>query len=403
MANQVEAGASLWRREPFRVLFPMGMLLGWAGVLHWFLLGIGLTQSYQSVFHSMAQIQGMLTAFACGFLMTFIPRRMRAAPASRWELGLALVLPVVCTAAAWFEQFALAQTAWVAVIVTLLVFAVRRGRSASGVKMHASFVWVPLSLLAAVSGAVMTAVGGIAGDDWMWLHDIGKSLVLQGLFTGLVIGIGGLLLPALTRGGDPAAGMSLPDRQADRLLHVAAALLFFATFFLELRSVQGAYALRAAMVVWALVYGAKLYRRPTQPGLSRWLVWAAAWMVPVGFVAVALFPAYRVAALHVVFIGGFSLLTFTIASHVALSHGRGGPITRTSPATLKMMAALLTLALVFRALLSLDPVRFSLWIAAASFCFLAATVSWAVLVFRYLRVDPSQCDEPGGVALPQAP
>ena len=64
-----------WRREPYKVLFPLGMLLAWAGVLHWFLHGIGVLHDYRPVFHSIAQIQGFMMCFAVGFLFTAIPRR----------------------------------------------------------------------------------------------------------------------------------------------------------------------------------------------------------------------------------------------------------------------------------------------------------------------------------------
>jgi uncharacterized protein involved in response to NO len=43
-------------------------------------------------------------------------------------------------------------------------------------------------------------------------------------------------------------------------------------------------------------------------------------MMPVGLAASALLRDYRVAALHVLFIGGFSLLVFAVATHVSLSH-----------------------------------------------------------------------------------
>ena len=46
--------APLWRREPFRVLFPLGALLSRAGVFHWLLFALGVTQEYRSIFHSLA-------------------------------------------------------------------------------------------------------------------------------------------------------------------------------------------------------------------------------------------------------------------------------------------------------------------------------------------------------------
>ena len=74
--------APLWRREPYRLLFPLGIVLSWTGVLPWLLFAIGVTDEYRSIFHSMAQVQGFLACFAVGFLFTMIPRRTGTAAPS---------------------------------------------------------------------------------------------------------------------------------------------------------------------------------------------------------------------------------------------------------------------------------------------------------------------------------
>src|SRR5262249_22007789 len=43
--------------------------------------------------------------------------------------------------------------------------------------------------------------------------------------------------------------------------------------------------------------------------------------IGVGFVTVALFPLYRVGALHIVFIIGFGFVVFTVATRVVFGHG----------------------------------------------------------------------------------
>jgi len=77
-------GAPLWRREPYRILFPLGVVLAWAGVLHWLLLALGIAGEYRSIFHSMAQIQGFIVCFAIGFLFTMIPRRTGTDAPAPW-------------------------------------------------------------------------------------------------------------------------------------------------------------------------------------------------------------------------------------------------------------------------------------------------------------------------------
>src|SRR5512142_3151641 len=80
------AASSSLARDPWRAFFILGVLLGWTGVLHWFLYAVGISAEYRAVFHATAQIQGFLTCIAIGFLFTFIPRRTGTPPPSRLEL-----------------------------------------------------------------------------------------------------------------------------------------------------------------------------------------------------------------------------------------------------------------------------------------------------------------------------
>ena len=67
------SSAPTWRREPYRLLFPLGGLLGLAGVLPWLLFGLGLSHRYDPVFHSLTLVQGFLACYVLGFLFTFVP------------------------------------------------------------------------------------------------------------------------------------------------------------------------------------------------------------------------------------------------------------------------------------------------------------------------------------------
>ncbi len=352
------------------MLFATGFLLAWAGVLHWMLLGLGVTQEYRSVFHAITQIQAVMMAFATGFLLTFIPRRTQTAPPPRllvWVLAAALGSVALF---AWLERWALTQAGWWLVVGSLIVFVARR-RRAAGPGLPPSFVWVPVSLLAALGGSVLVALGGAMG--WMRLHDVGRAALLQGMFTGLAIGLGSFLLPMLTRGA-PAQDVPGPK------LHALAAVLFFASFGLEpLGMPRVAFAARALIVLAVLLMG-RVYRWPTQPGLHRTLAWIAVWMLPIGNALVALLPEYKRAALHVLFIGGFGLMVFSVSAHVVLAHeGRPQALSQ-SPWVVRVMGLLFGVALICRALLDVDAERFTLWIAIAAGAFLAATLAWVWLI-----------------------
>jgi uncharacterized protein involved in response to NO len=377
---------SAWRREPYRLLFPLGVLLAWAGVLHWFLLAVGAIEEYRSTFHAFAQIEGFMTCFAAGFLFTLIPRRTATAPPAAWQMAVVMVAPVSIVICAWFEKWALSQLPWLVLMAVLIQFAVSRFRAPGAeLRIPNSFVWVVLALLTGVGGSILAGVGAALGEEMFWLHEIGRALVLQGIFTGLVLGVGGMLLPVITRAVPPLAGAAGSTRA--KLLHLVAGTAFIATFFIEaLVSVRLGFALRAAIVLALLLASAEIWRLPSVPGLHRRFVWLAAWLLPAGYACVAAFPAYPKAGLHVVFIGCFALLALCVSIHVVLSHGGVPQLLDERPWPIGLMGALLLLALVLRVLVNVDQAHVYGWLGGAAAAFLIATVVWALFLLRSLRL-----------------
>ena len=53
--------APAWRREPWRVFFPLGLLLGFWGTLPWLAHAFGAARQYPGLFHSVVQFEGFLT------------------------------------------------------------------------------------------------------------------------------------------------------------------------------------------------------------------------------------------------------------------------------------------------------------------------------------------------------
>lgn len=376
-----------WRREPYQVLFPLGVLLAWAGVLHWLLLAIGVIEEYRSIFHAFAQIEGFMTCFAVGFLFTLIPRRTATAPPAAWQMLIALAAPVAITISAWFEEWALSQVPWLLLMAVLIQFAVSRFRApGAALRIPNSFVWVVLALVMGVCGSILAGVGAALGEHLSWLHDIGRALVLQGMFTGLVLGVGGMLLPVITRGAPPHAGT--PSSVPAKAAHLVAGIAFIGTFFIEvLVAARIGFALRAAIALLVLLASAEIWRPPSVPGLHRRLIWLAAWLLPAGYACVAAFPEHPKAWLHVVFIGCFALLALCISIHVVLSHGGAPRPLDRRPWPAALMGALILSALALRVLVNLDPAHVYRWLGAAAATFLAATLVWALFLLssRVLR------------------
>lgn len=378
------AAVPVWRREPFRILFPLGALLSWAGVFHWLLLATHVDESFRVIFHSLAQIEGFLICYAAGFLMTLVPRRTRTRPAAAWEIVVVVACPVATVVLAWYEKWAASQMPWILLLVVLTQFAVRRFRAAgAGPRIPNSFVWVVMALVMALVSTVVTAVAAI--EHVMWIHDVGRSMILQGTFASFELGLLPMLLPQITR-GEIAGGTGKPRDRWAKLGHLALALVFYAAFFIEVYRPSLGLGLRAAIAALVLAVSARAWRRPTLPGLHRRLVTLAAWMLPAGFALAAVEPQWLTAALHLTFIGSFGLLVMAISVHVVFSHaGRPQTLDRW-PWQLAGLAALLAAATVFRLLVGANPAHYYVWLGLAAGCFLTATVLWGFLVVPALAV-----------------
>ena len=57
---------SRWAREPFRLFFPLGVLISWVGIGHWLFYVTGVTGAYSCLAHGLVQVQAFLPAFSLG-------------------------------------------------------------------------------------------------------------------------------------------------------------------------------------------------------------------------------------------------------------------------------------------------------------------------------------------------
>lgn len=371
-------------RKPYRLFFPLGIAISWVGVGQWLLFTSGRIEAYLSIFHSMAQVQGFLICFAMGFLFTMLPRRTESAPPPRTLLLLCAACPLAITLAAALEFWIWAQAAWLLLLGLLARFAIPRLVSGKR-RPPVSFLWLPIALICGTVGSVMTGFGA-AIPGWWTLHEIGRSLVLQGFFLCLVLGVGSFVVPLFTRGEGLRDADLVLGLKRQTALHCSAAVLLILSFVVEWTASQrGGYALRAALLFAVLSSVGKIHRFPTKRGTIRLLVWIGVWCVPSGYLLGALFPSLGKGALHVTFVGGFGLLVLAVSSQVVLGH-EGREALRDRAWIHPLLIVLLLLAAVAaRALYELQSERQLLWMTTSATAFLLATLAWGALLRPALR------------------
>lgn len=350
-------------RQPYRLFFPLGVLLGWVGTGQWLLFSLGLAPTWRVAFHAMVQVQGFIGCFVAGFLFTFIPRRTMSQTPASWQLWLCALCPLGLTVGAWLEQWAVAQSFWLVELLVLVQFVASRARANQNPRpTPPTLVWVPLALVMGIGGSVVAA--------FPRFHGIGKSLVLEGVVTALAIGIGAMLVPVITRAEPP------PDRQGvagARWPQLVLALAFAASFFIEGRP---AFAIRLAVVVSVLVVNAQLWRPPTEPGVNRWLVWLSAWCLPLSYALLTALPQPRTAWLHVLFLGGFGVLALSVAHHVAAAHGGRADLLSRRVSPMLACGALMLLALMARLGMAFDPAHYRELMTLAAVAFIGGGAAW---------------------------
>ncbi|HEX4461616.1 MAG TPA: NnrS family protein, partial [Polyangia bacterium] len=328
------------RREPFRLLFPLGALLALLGVLPWLLFGTGLSRLWLGTYHALTMTQAFLVAIAAGFLGTMLPRRTGSAPLSAAEL-LALAVALIAIPVALFrDRLALAEVAYLVAVATLAQFALRRIGGAKR-RVPSSFVHIPFALVAGTIGAALLLAATRRAPSWTLA--VGRALVEEGVLLPLVMALVPMLTPIILDGQAPG------DEPRQARLQAALGALFLGSFAVQATWPRLALGTRGLVLTVALFVVMTPLRRPRLPGLHRRVYQLALLLLPVGLLAATLTPAYRVPLQHLTFIGGLSLLVFAVGAHVTFMHTGRDALARRRPWPIAVVAALTVAAALTRA------------------------------------------------------
>jgi len=97
-----------------------------------------------------------------------------------------------------------------------------------------------------------------------------------------------------------------------------------------------------------------------------------------------------VAGLHVVFLGGFSLITFTVATRVVLGHSGHEALFETRLPSLQIATILLLTGAAMRAFGDFSPAR-PHWLSHASYLWILAAGIWGFNILPKVRIpDPTE-------------
>ncbi len=309
--------------EPFRLLFPLGVLIGLVAVALWPLHHAGLVADYPAVPHARLMIGGFIGAFVAGFLGTAGPRLLDAPRFGlRGAFGLA-ALQLLMVVLYLTGHTALGDGMLAVFLATLVSMLGERLRARRDLPPP-SFVLVGAGLLSGVIGAGIVAFASLGWGQGDYAR-VGQNLLYQAFPLLPTLGIGAFLFHRIFGQPNPPLPPDNPKVTHEwvgmAVVPGLTALALLGTWVAEGLGHDGAAWVRPPVMLayglWALPRWRGVPLQNTMAlGLKTVLVAFFA-----GYLMLAYWPELRVAMEHIVFIGGFSLAIFVVATRVLFGHG----------------------------------------------------------------------------------
>jgi uncharacterized protein involved in response to NO len=364
--------------ESYRFLFPLGILGALLGTLFWVPFGFGLSQNYPGIFHPNLMIGSFLLSFVSGFLMTAVPRFTQSFEASFKEIVSVFVLLVLGTLFGLLQWQATFHSIALLIFLSLVIFVARRLRRRRRVPPP-FFPFIGIGLALGVLGALLLLLA-----DFSVVSEVGTQLgrlfFNQGTVLAFVVGVGSQLIPALMGRAALPTEATVERGFKTAAVMVVLGLIFIFSFIFEAKGqVILGQGVRAILVTAVALVRWKLWLLPRRKAVHAFLIWLASLSVVLGLWIPIFFPAYTVHGLHLVFISGFGLLTFMVATRVVLSHGGHDLAVENKSKVLTTVGILIFIAAVTRIFAMSAPQSYLHHLAFAAIAWILAVLLWAAV------------------------
>jgi uncharacterized protein involved in response to NO len=378
-ATDPRRSSAIYFAEPFRIFFPLGLFLGATGVALWPLFVWHAIGFYPAQAHVRLMIEGLMGSFIIGFLGTAGPRLLDASPLNTKETSGLLGLQIVSA----FLHLTQRQTAGDIVFLILLLLFI--GMMAQRAKARndlppPQFVLVLFGFLNAMAG-IFLITAAKSFTDRSFANQLGSLMLNEGFVLCPILGVGAFFFPKLLGGAKPEpSDLRIATALWIKRAVIAAltALTIWISFVLEaLGWIRVAAVVRGLTTLIYLVRQGHLLEKPSGPPFLARCFRLGGLLLVAGLFLPVILPGYRVASMHLIFIGGFSVILFTVSTRVVIGHAGQSHLFRKRLRFLMSALALLIIAMVARVGADFVAARNSHLVYAALIWLLAAIV-WLV-------------------------
>ncbi|OJV02251.1 MAG: hypothetical protein BGO12_01645 [Verrucomicrobia bacterium 61-8] len=394
-AARKAAAGSFWRLvaagEPFRLLFPLGTLIGIYGVLMWPLFIWNVTGTYPGQIHARIMIEGFLTSFVIGFLGTALPRLLEV-PKMTWMETLGFAVAVIgtvilhaCGATMWGDQL------FFFTICTLLFLLGTRALLFRKDNPPPAFVLVAVGMLCALFGSGVQVVSSVSATALPeWCFPLSKLLLYQGFLLFPIMGIGAFLLPRFfglpNRQSFPESLVLSPEWKRGAVFALLCGGMVMAGFVMEAQGdPHWGNGLRSAGILIYFLREVPVHQAGFGGGSLALGLRLALLSIPSAYALMAIWPEQTFSLLHLLLITGFSLLTFIVASRVVLGHSGQSARFRATIWPVLIMTSLVALAMLTRVSADWMPAMRMSHYGYAAVSWVLGVVIWAVAILPGVR------------------
>ena len=345
---------------PYQVFFPLGVLFSVWGTLLWILYAVHLA-AYPVLSHPLIMGGGFLLCFASGFLMTAVPKFTGTHACTKEELYAALLPPaLLSTSVLLGYEHPYGYLAVALGYLNLIYFIGSRFLKKEN-NPFPEFVFVAFGILSGIIGSFYALLGSDI--------TIAKQLMFALPFFFMIIGVGSRISTALL-GQNP--------QPISSKIYVLESLALLAVTFMGLIMLREIISL--LIILQTIIRYWKLWKLPRNKGNLAWSIWTACSFFLLGRIATLFFPSLSVHGAHLTYIGGFGLMTFSVATRVSLAHGNHMLIFERKDKRVMAVFLLIALAAATRVSAQFMPERYVSHLAYASFTWIVAVATWSSLL-----------------------
>lgn len=378
-------------KDPFRLYFPFAILTALYASSLWISYVFMQSNSYPGFLHAELFIGGFLYFSIFGFLMTALPRFTQTHFATPIDIFFSAFLILAILSSSLLKSSTLF---WFFIFIGwpfLISFAAKRFAIRKQ-NPPFTFLFVGLGLLLGALGSFLILIHHSLQLDTFQILSQGKVLFYDGMVLSLILGIGGRLIPGILGFKEIVSKQrEVYEKPIPFLKVIPKDILLAAPLFLLSLILEGylfflpGYLLRALIISYIAFKYWNIHKWPTERKWHGIFLIVSCWFIVIASWLLIVFINHAISIKHLIYIGGYSLITLLVASRVILAHGNSGLELEYKHFPYSFFGSILALAALTRAVAPFIPDSYLNHLGYTGFSFIIGTLIWSVVFLPKLK------------------